>query len=459
MGGLCTTAVYRVAAVVIWALAIWHSWLSRGLFLDGSAVLLYMMHNRGFALFIDARQTVEAVTQLPAAVALWFGVVDTHLLARLLSAGMFCAPTALYHACLFRARRDAALLGAVLLAIAVVFQPTSFFILDEYNVVLPAVLLVVLVLATNERPTIGGGLLLVAVACLLLRSYDTVLAFGLLIAGMVLHRLRHGEVQGAPAWLYRLAALLFLAAAGFSLRSLLGSHRDETEVGAALAGSVQFWTNLQFILPLAALLVVTVCALAAPSLLETRRLYVAAGVLLVLVALSPLLWLTDGEMRPLPKSHYHTRLAASLVMAAIVIAVWLYALRPAWSPRALAVLAGAAGGRRLMLFASAALLAGLPADIQLTELWRRSLVIFQGEIAARPGLVPVEQTAFSSRPWIDFIQDWALSSQSMVIRRSTHDGIILPPRSYMGWQFYDARKPWITDVDDFLWDGGAVDPH
>ena len=65
MTGVGTTAVYRVAAVLLWALAVWHCWISRGLFVDGAPTLVFMMHNRGYALFYDARQTLTAVTQTP----------------------------------------------------------------------------------------------------------------------------------------------------------------------------------------------------------------------------------------------------------------------------------------------------------------------------------------------------------------------------------------------------------
>ena len=71
-------------------------------------------------------------------------------------------------------------------------------------------------------------------------------------------------------------------------------------------------------------------------------------------------------------------MVAGVVLAGIAIAIWLYALRPGWGPRAFIVLSQAANGRRLMLFALAGLLAALPADLQLTELWRRSVAEFLG---------------------------------------------------------------------------------
>jgi hypothetical protein len=449
-----TTVVYCTAAVLIWVLAIWHSLWARGLFADGSATLLYMMHIGTYVMLYDQRQTVIAVTQTPAAIGLWLGVTDTHLLARLLSLGLFVVPTAYYHACLHRARKDPALLGGVLLAIAVVFIPTSFFIIGEYNSILPAVLFITVVLATTDRPTRVEGVLLVGTACMLLRSYETVLAFGLLLAALVVWRLRLSGRKEAGSYLLALAAVLLVAAACFSLSSLVGPYRDRTQVSDAVTGAVLFWTNLQFILPFAALLVVTLAGLAFPRLLEGQRLYLGASLLLMLVALSPLLWLTDGEMRPLAKSHYHTRMAASALMAAMAVAFWLYAIRPARVPRALLVLSQRHNGRRLMLFGLAAILAALPADLLLTELWRRNVLLFQSTIAARTGLIPVEETPFATAPASAFVETWALSTQSLVMRRSDRDGVILPFKDFSGWQFYDARKPWITNVDRFLWRDG-----
>lgn len=454
MEGTGTTAVYRSTAVVIWALAIWHSWVARGLYVDGSAALLYMMHNGGYALFYDTRQTLMAVTQTPAAIALLLGVTDTHLLGRLLSVGLFFVPTAYYHASLWRARRDPALLAAVILAIVVVFLPTSFFIMGEYNAILPAILFVAVVVATSTRPTVGDGLMLIVTTVMLLRSYEIVLAFGVLAAAMIVWRLREAGARGPGGVLHVVAALLFLGAAGLSLMSLLGPH-PEGRVDDALTGIWLFWTNVQFMLPLGAIAIVAAAGLAAPRLLEQRPVYVVAAVLFVLLALSPLLWLTEGgHGRPLPKSHYHTRMVAGVVLAAIAIVIWLYAIKPRWTPPALALLSRAPAGRRLLAFAFAGLLAALPADLQLTELWRRSVAEFQATLTTRSGLVPVDQTAFVRAPGGEMVENWALASQSIVMRRALSNGVVVPPAGFDRWQFYDARKPWIRNVDRFLWDDG-----
>lgn len=438
------------AAALLWALAIWHSLISRGLFVDGCAELLYMIEDRGYALFYDSRQTLLAVTQTPAALALHAGVTDTHLLAQLLSAGLFVLPTALYHASLWRARHDPALLGAVLLAIAVVFLPTSFFIAGEYNAISAAVLFVVMVLATNRRAATIDGLLLTMTALLLLRSYETVMVYGPLLALVVVWCLtaREGSVVGKT--LYGLAAFLFLAAAWFSWRSFVGPHVPG-HVENTLEGVWLFATNLQFLLPLLALILVALAGLARPDLLERRGLYLAASVLLVAVALTPLLWLGHGEMRPYPKAHYHSRMVAGVVIAAIAAAVALYALPRRPVGRLFAILAIPDAGRRVMLFGAAAVLAAVPADLVLSVLWSRSLAVFQDTIATRSGLIPVEETALAAEPYRHLIENWALASESLVLRRAPTDGIILPPKGFAGWQFVDATRPLPAGLDRYLW--------
>ena len=268
------------------------------------------------------------------------------------------------------------------------------------------------------------------------------------VASLIARALKPGGV------LHVAAALLFVVAAALSLHSLLGPH-PEGRVDDALSGIWLFGTNVQFILPLGAVTVISIAGLVRPKLLEHRQLYVVAGALLLLLALCPLARLTaDGTGQPLPKSHYHTRMAAGVVLAAIAITVWIYAMRPAWMPNALATLSRAANGWRLLLFAFVGLLAAVPADLQLTELWRRSMSAFQETIAARSGLIPIEETPFGRKPYSDMVENWALVSQSLVMRRATGNGIVVPPKDFKGWQFLDAHKRWITNVDRFLWDDG-----
>lgn len=450
-----TVALYRTTAALIWALALWHCWTARGLYLDGSSALFGMMKNGGYALFYEERLTLMAVTQAPTAAAIHLGVTDSQILARLLSAGLFFVPTAFYHAALFRARRDPALLAAVVCALAIVFLPTSFFIIGEHNGVHAALLFAALVLATGTRPTIGDGLLLLVPAAFLLRSYETMSCFGPLLAAFTLWRLRFGGWLGLASALYGLIAALFLMSAAFAVHALL-DPLNPAPLGDALLNAGSFWQNLQLILPFGALLLLVTAALLAPRLLETNRPFWLAGLPLVLLAASPLLWLTDSGLRPLPRSHYNSRTMAGFVEAALIVALWLYASRPSWAPRAIALLAKPPIAHRWLAWQLAALIAAVPADLLLTEIWRHSIVVVQTTIAGRAGPIAVEDTMLLRLPYSEMVEQWALPSESVVLRRARTDGIILQQRGFTSWQPFDPLKPLPPNLAKYVWGDGVL---
>ena len=62
--------------------------------------------------FYAPRLYAMVIGQVPIMTALFLGVTDLHLLARLLSLGLFAVPTALYSLALMRVKDDAVLLAA-----------------------------------------------------------------------------------------------------------------------------------------------------------------------------------------------------------------------------------------------------------------------------------------------------------------------------------------------------------
>src|SRR5476649_2881173 len=151
-----TNLAYRSAIGLIWALALWHSWLCRGLFVDGSAFLLNIVRHEWFFDFYPPRLYAMIVAQLPIMTAVTLGQTDLHVLARLLSFGLFGLPTLLYTLALVRARREPVLLAVLIAAIGAIFFTTSFFIVGEYNSAYPLALLIAVRLVTAERLTIGA---------------------------------------------------------------------------------------------------------------------------------------------------------------------------------------------------------------------------------------------------------------------------------------------------------------
>ena len=320
-----TTVIYRLAASLLWALALWHAWTCRGLFVDGSAFLAEVARREWFFDFYDPRLYAMIVGQIPVMIAVKLGITDLHWLARLLSLGLFGLPTIFYHAALARARHDAALLGAVIAAIAIVFLTTSFFIVGEYNTIYGIAIMVAVRLVTAQRLTWQDGIVLAFTGALALRTYEATLYLGPPLATMICWRV--WTLRPRPpiiVGLHAIAAVCFLVGCGIAYNSIAFpfsvSHLDDT-----VSSIPNFWQNMQFMLALLATLTVAIWALVRPADLTSVRPYRWATFWIVILVLSPLLGFGDGIFRPLAKSQYIARTMGGGVIAMIVVAIWLYA--------------------------------------------------------------------------------------------------------------------------------------
>ncbi len=191
-----TSVAYKATVGLLWTLVLWHSWECRGLFVDGSAFLVQVARREFFFDFYDPRLFAMVLGQAPILTAVFLGVTDLHLLAQLLSLGLFALPTALYHLALQRVKDDPILLSAVLAAIGVVFMTTSFFIVGEYNTAYAIGMVVAVRLATAQRLTVEDGAFLVAVGLLAIRAYEVMLYLGPVLALMIawtIYRVRTGR--------------------------------------------------------------------------------------------------------------------------------------------------------------------------------------------------------------------------------------------------------------------------
>ena len=442
--------VYRSSVALIWTLTLWNVWWARGLFVDGHSLLLAMLEEQGFVMFFDQRLYLMVLTQVPALLAIKLGVKDTELLARLLSLGLFVVPTAFYYAALFRARRDPLVLAAVVGAIAVVYMPTSFFIAGEFNSLCAIAIFTATLLATGERLTLRDGLLVAATALLALRSYELTAFLGPLLAGLVAWRVVASGWRTYTAVLYALAAILFVASGVIGGEAMINPHKDGF-VGGAIVNALNFWRNLQFVLPLIALAILAVTALAAPRKLQSRGIFLWPAFLLVVLAASPLLWLTGGDIRPFPKAQYESRIAATVLAAIIAVAIVTVAAAPRMLARSLETVRRPEVMRSVLLLQFAALLAALPVDLFLTELWRQSEAKFQETIVTRRGFIPAEETVFVQEPYRHFVENWTLPTQSLVLRRKSGDAIVLPPKDYRGWQPFEPTTGHLPDTRGFYW--------
>jgi hypothetical protein len=445
-----TTVAYRTTVCLIWGLALWHSWESRGLFVDGSAFLVQIARREWFFDFYAPRLYAMVVGQAPIMTAIFLGVTDLHLLARLLSLGLFALPTALYHLALVRVKDDAVLLAVVIAAIAVVFMTTSFFIVGEYNTAYAIAILVAVRLATAKRLTVVDGLFLAVIGGLAIRTYEVMIYLGPLLSAMVLWAIwRAPSRPWLPTLLHLLAIVGFIAgmfvAIGSLTRPYSVEHLDET-----VQTATNFWQNMQFDLAVLAALMVVVWALVRPGDLTRGRPYRWAAVCLVILALSPLLMLSDILVRPLAKSQYVARTAAGLIIASIVVFIWAYASNVRGKLPAFAVLGTSESARRrFLIFALLILLAGLPSDIFLTQSWASYLDVMRRTVRDHDGVITFEESPLSRYPYDLLVEAWILPSQSLALRARRGDGIIAPPKDFTAWQPFPPADPY--PLGEYVW--------
>jgi hypothetical protein len=439
-----TTVAYRTALCLIWGLALWHSWESRGLFVDGSAFLVQIARREWFFDFYAPRLYAMVVGQAPIMTAILLGVTDLHLLARLLSLGLFALPTALYTLALVRVKDEPVLLAAVIAAIGVVFMTTSFFIVGEYNTAFAIAVLVAVRLVTAERLTVLDGLFLVVISVLAIRTYESMIYLGPLIAVMILHTVWRLPSQARPwaaTMLYLLSIAGFLGGMLVAVHSILKpysvEHLDETIETAA-----NFWQNLQFDLALAGVLVIVVWALVRPRDLLTGKPYRWAGICLVILALSPLLALSDTLVRPLAKSQYVARQAAGLVIITITLFIWFYGALLKDKLPAFTVLRTPQAAARFLTFALVVAIAILPSDIYLTRTWSHYLDVVKDEVRGKDGVIAFEDSRLARHPYDLLVEAWILPSQSLAMRARRGDGIIAPPKDFNSWQPFPPGDPY-----------------
>ncbi|MGZ5913117.1 MAG: hypothetical protein ACXWLB_24825 [Reyranella sp.] len=444
-----TKVAYRTTVCLIWGLALWHSWESRGLFVDGSAFLVQIARREWFFDFYAPRLYAMVVGQAPIMTAIFLGVTDLHLLARLLSLGLFALPTALYHLALVRVKDDAVLLAAVIAAIAVVFMTTSFFIVGEYNTAYAIAILVAVRLATAERLTLVDGLFLAVIGLLAIRTYEAMLYLGPLLSAMVSWAIwRAPSRPWLPTTLHLVAIAGFIAgmfvAIGSLTRPYSVEHLDET-----IETARNFWQNMQFDLVVAAALVVVVWALLRPRDLPLAKPYRWAAVCLVILALSPLLMLGDVVVRPLAKSQYVARTAAGLIIASIVVFIWAYASNLRGKLPAFVVLGTPEAARRFLTFALLILLAVLPSDISLTQSWVSYLNAMRATVRDHAGVIAFEDSPLSKHPYDLLVEAWILPSQSLALRAKRGDGIVAPPKDFGAWQPFPPAQPY--PLGKYVW--------
>ncbi len=224
---------------------------------------------------------------------------------------------------------------------------------------------------------------------------------------------------------------------------------SQDHLSRTVATVLDAYQNIQFDLALGAALVIFGWAIFRPQDLAGRKPYIFAGIFLLLLALSPLLVLTDTLVRPHAKSQYTARSMAGLVVATIVVLIWLYTSPLGARFASLVALRRPEVSRRMLAFGCLMVLAILPSNAYLTFEWRSYLETVRSIVRNQSGVIEFATTPLSRLPLQTMVESWILPSQSLILRAKQGDGIIAPPREFNSWQPFPPAEPY--PLGAYIW--------
>jgi hypothetical protein len=442
-------AAYRSVVLLLWALAVNAAIACRGLFWDGSPFMANILDLGQVHDFYTARAHVDWVTQLPLLLLSELGVRDTRLLAMVYSAVLFGLPTGLYHFALARVKDDAVLLGIVIAVIVTVYLPTSFFIIGEYNIAYAAVVVAMAVTLTPGPRRLGDAVLLCLLGLLCIRSYETMVYLGPLVAAAIVWSMGRQDdpwVRGLAA----VAALAFLAAGVVALVAIIDywNHPHFLKVRAM---TFDFWQNQQFVIPLIGLVISATVALVRPSWLRGNGPPLVIGIAAVALVLTPWYRLVHEHSILYPPAHYLARQAAGVVLAVLLGCMWLHVAWHRRPPEAFTVLRLPAVSRRLVLAMTALLLAAAVPDVVLTGLWSDYLTRMRTLVDTREGAIRARDLPLLDWPDKLFAQDWSLPAMSALISRTPGRAYVLADKDYLSNPPFDPACGTLPHLQGYGW--------
>jgi hypothetical protein len=442
-------AAYRVVVLLVWGLAAYATVTCRGLFWDGSSFLVNILDHGRFHDFYVARAHVDWVTQVPVLLLSELGVRDTRLLAMAYSAALFGLPTALYHLALARVRHDAVLLAIVIAAVVVVYLPTSFFIIGEYNATFAAVTAGMAVTLTARENRLGDAALLCVLGVFCVRSYEAMVYLGPLLAAAIVWS-RRNDTDGATRVLAGIAALAFGAGAVVAAATIADywTHPHFIKVRSM---SFDFWQNLQFAIPLAGLALSTLVGLARPAWLQGRGPLVVMAIAATALSSTPWWRLLHEHSILYPPAHYLARQAAGLLLVSLLACMWLHVAWQRKPPLVLATLRLPAVSQRLVAAMTVLVIAAAIPDVALTGLWSDYLGRLRNQVDSRRGII--RASALPLLDWPDklFAQDWSLPAMSAIVSRTPGHAFVRVDNDFLSNPPFDPACGTLPRLKGYGW--------
>ena len=446
---MSSPAAYRFTVLLLWALSAYAAVAGRGLFWDGSSFLVNILDRGRIHDFYTARANVDWVTQMPVLLLAKAGVRDLQVLTIVYSASLFALPTALYHYALARAREDGVLLGMVMAIVALVYLPTWFFIVGEYNTAYACAVVVMIVVLTGGGRRLADAALLCVLAVLCVRAYEAMVYLGPLLAAALVWSRRDSR-DPHVRFLLAVAALGFVAASAVAGSTLIDywNHPHFVEVRSK---SFAFWQNLQFTIPLVGLGICAVVALAWPRWLQGRGPTIVVAIAAAILAGSPWFRRLDDHSILYPPSQYLARQAAGMLLAGLLGGLWLYVAWQRQPPALFATLRRPEVARRLVSATALLLAAAAVPEVALTNLWSDYLARMKALVDGREGAIRAADLPLLDWPDKLFVQDWSLPAMSALVSRVPGHGYVIADNDYRSNPPFDPACGTMPRLQGYGW--------
>jgi len=446
-----TAVPYRITVLLLWAQALAGALTCRSLFWDGAAFLANMLQNGAFHDFYPSRAHIAWLTEAPTLLLVRGGVRDVHLLAMVFSATLFAIPAALYHLALARVRDNGTLLAAMIATVGTVYLPTSFFNIGEHNItyaLVAATFAIALTRRDDARDGARDGAMMLAFGWVAIASYEVMIYLGVVTAAVVLWS-RRGQRDPAGRMLALMAALAFVGASVVAISSA-AQYWYHPHFVLVREATFDFWQNLQFVIPLAALAMIGIVGVVYPTWLRSRGTLIPAALMAALLVVSP--WLR--EIRPaaflFPPSHYVARTAAGGLLTLLMLLSWAHVVLPKRLPL-LAVLHEPVAGRRLATAMLLLVLGGAIPEIWLTRQWVDYFAWFRGVVTSHAGIVSSRDLPLDRWPYRLFTQEWTYPALSVLLHSAPGQAIVVAPNDYLDDRPFDPACGTVPKLEGYRW--------
>jgi hypothetical protein len=395
---------------------------------DGSYYLVHILGTNSIFDSRGPRMLANVVREAPVLLAARAGLIDTHALTVLLGVGQLVFPAIAWSVAILLTRADRLVFCAVALTATLCALTTWLFNVSEGVL---AVALTALLAALMWRHIWSWlhALTAIAVAVVLVASYETALVTGLVFAAWGVWRARRatGPADGYGS----------IGVAALSLLSIFAAVVGMTRPGPGNARSFLYFVfSLEpwgLFVALAGV-VALVGAMATMDAGRARAAISGSGLLLLAIGVGGLDVTTVTAFQARGGSAVATVLLAGFLFWQWTVAIAAPArsrLIPTWLLVVPVVFAGATAG--LLVSASTT--------------WARSLSAFRSEVNRTQRIAVAERVVPNGKQRV--LWDWTAASLSLVVRRSASGGILVDrDPSYVPFAPEDARK----QLDDsFVW--------